>query len=135
MKNIVLYDEVQNSWNKKFGNHKMVEFQIIDGSTARFHGLAKLVATHSLPLRANVSIATFRDGLFKKKENAGNKRRSNDQNRNQGREDRNKRQRTGGNFALTILEQVKDNVRPRERNIDEYWWRIYKSGDLEVLES
>ncbi|GJZ92269.1 hypothetical protein Tco_0664334, partial [Tanacetum coccineum] len=22
-----------------------------------------------------------------------------------------------------------------ERNIDEYWWRIYKSGDLEVLES
>ncbi|GKC47337.1 hypothetical protein Tco_1065059, partial [Tanacetum coccineum] len=21
---------------------------------------------------------------------------------------------------------------PRERNIDEYWWRIYKSGDLEV---
>ncbi|GJX34565.1 hypothetical protein Tco_0246122 [Tanacetum coccineum] len=24
--------------------------------------------------------------------------------------------------------------RPRERNIDEYWWRIYKSGDLEVLE-
>ncbi|GJX70130.1 hypothetical protein Tco_0307301 [Tanacetum coccineum] len=26
-------------------------------------------------------------------------------------------------------------VRPRKRNIDEYWWRIYKSGDLEVLES
>ncbi|GJS20184.1 hypothetical protein Tco_0448816 [Tanacetum coccineum] len=24
---------------------------------------------------------------------------------------------------------------PRERNIDEYWWRIYKSGDREVLES
>ncbi|GJW35413.1 hypothetical protein Tco_0058333 [Tanacetum coccineum] len=24
---------------------------------------------------------------------------------------------------------------PRERNIDECWWRIYKSGDLEVLES
>ncbi|GKC21664.1 hypothetical protein Tco_1023814 [Tanacetum coccineum] len=24
---------------------------------------------------------------------------------------------------------------PRKRNIDEYWWRIYKSGDLEVLES
>ncbi|GKF78025.1 hypothetical protein Tco_0230495, partial [Tanacetum coccineum] len=23
---------------------------------------------------------------------------------------------------------------PRERNIDEYWWRIYKSRDLEVLE-
>ncbi|GJX65535.1 hypothetical protein Tco_0299878 [Tanacetum coccineum] len=26
-------------------------------------------------------------------------------------------------------------TRPRERNIDEYWWRIYKSGDLKVLES
>ncbi|GJT03420.1 hypothetical protein Tco_0824589 [Tanacetum coccineum] len=24
---------------------------------------------------------------------------------------------------------------PRERNIDEYWWRIYKSKDREVLES
>ncbi|GJX84685.1 hypothetical protein Tco_0335459 [Tanacetum coccineum] len=24
---------------------------------------------------------------------------------------------------------------PREGNIDEYWWRIYKSGNLEVLES
>ncbi|GKA58419.1 uncharacterized mitochondrial protein-like protein [Tanacetum coccineum] len=22
-------------------------------------------------------------------------------------------------------------TRPREKNIDEYWWRIYKSGDLE----
>ncbi|GKB48515.1 reverse transcriptase domain-containing protein [Tanacetum coccineum] len=26
-------------------------------------------------------------------------------------------------------------IGPRKRNIDEYWWRIYKSGDLEVLES
>ncbi|GJT84320.1 putative reverse transcriptase domain-containing protein [Tanacetum coccineum] len=26
-------------------------------------------------------------------------------------------------------------MRPREGNIDEYWWRIYKSGNLEVLES
>ncbi|GJV39733.1 hypothetical protein Tco_1418173 [Tanacetum coccineum] len=25
--------------------------------------------------------------------------------------------------------------RPRERNIDAYWWRIYKSKDLKVLES
>ncbi|GJZ67545.1 hypothetical protein Tco_0630785 [Tanacetum coccineum] len=25
--------------------------------------------------------------------------------------------------------------RPREKNIDEYWWRIYISGDLKVLES
>ncbi|GKF58274.1 hypothetical protein Tco_0171811, partial [Tanacetum coccineum] len=47
----------------------------------------------------------IKDGLFKKKENAGNKRRSNDQNRNRGRDERNKRQRTGGNFALTVSEQ------------------------------
>nr|GEZ19621.1 retrotransposon protein, putative, Ty3-gypsy subclass [Tanacetum cinerariifolium] len=31
--------------------------------------------------------------------------RSNDQNKNQGRDDRNKRQRTKGNFVLTVLEQ------------------------------
>ncbi|GJU90412.1 putative reverse transcriptase domain-containing protein [Tanacetum coccineum] len=43
--------------------------------------------------------------LFKKKENTGNKRRSNDQNKNRGSDDRNKRQRTGGNFALTVPEQ------------------------------
>ncbi|GJZ05381.1 reverse transcriptase domain-containing protein, partial [Tanacetum coccineum] len=29
----------------------------------------------------------------------------------------------------------KEGDRPREGNIDEYWWRIYKSGNLEVLES
>ncbi|GJY67863.1 hypothetical protein Tco_0470845 [Tanacetum coccineum] len=29
----------------------------------------------------------------------------------------------------------RNNDRPRQRNIDEYWWRIYKSGDLKVLES
>ncbi|GJU30740.1 putative reverse transcriptase domain-containing protein [Tanacetum coccineum] len=46
----------------------------------------------------------IKDEIFRKR-NAGNKRRSNDQNRNRGRDDRNKRQRTGGNFALTILEQ------------------------------
>nr|GEW70701.1 retrovirus-related Pol polyprotein from transposon 17.6 [Tanacetum cinerariifolium] len=47
----------------------------------------------------------IKDGIFKKKENAGNKKRSNDQNRNRGRDDRNKRQRTGRNFALTTPEQ------------------------------
>ncbi|GKF02144.1 hypothetical protein Tco_0029067 [Tanacetum coccineum] len=32
--------------------------------------------------------------------------------------------------------EKEDEQRPwRQRNIDEYWWRIYKSGDLEVLES
>ncbi|GJT90358.1 hypothetical protein Tco_1079203 [Tanacetum coccineum] len=27
------------------------------------------------------------------------------------------------------------SIGPREGNIDEYWWIIYKSGNLEVLES
>nr|GEY47371.1 hypothetical protein [Tanacetum cinerariifolium] len=40
-----------------------------------------------------------------KKENAGNKKRSNDQNRNRGRDDRNTRQRTRSNFALTTPDQ------------------------------
>ncbi|GJV82106.1 hypothetical protein Tco_1517976 [Tanacetum coccineum] len=34
-----------------------------------------------------------------------------------------------------FINEGDDESRPRERNIDEYWWRIYKSGDLEVLES
>ncbi|GJX08693.1 putative reverse transcriptase domain-containing protein [Tanacetum coccineum] len=52
-----------------------------------------------------LTINGIKYGLFKMKENAGNKRRSNDQNRNRGRDDRNKRQRTRGNFALTVPEQ------------------------------
>nr|GEV30994.1 retrotransposon protein, putative, Ty3-gypsy subclass [Tanacetum cinerariifolium] len=48
----------------------------------------------------------IKDGLFKKKENTGNKKRSNDYKKNRGRDDRNKKQRTGGNFALTVPEQV-----------------------------
>ncbi|GJQ89176.1 putative reverse transcriptase domain-containing protein [Tanacetum coccineum] len=30
---------------------------------------------------------------------------------------------------------MRGHIRLRERNMDEYWWRIYKSGNLEVLES
>ncbi|GJR62183.1 hypothetical protein Tco_1504345 [Tanacetum coccineum] len=33
------------------------------------------------------------------------------------------------------IDIIQSSEGPRERNIDEYWWRIYKSGDLEVLES
>ncbi|GJR53900.1 putative reverse transcriptase domain-containing protein [Tanacetum coccineum] len=121
----------------EFWNHKMVGSDI-DGYTARFHELARLVphmvtpksqrvnryiqglapeikpyVTSSEPatIQGAVSMSNrlttngIKDGLFKKKENAGSKRRSNDQNRNRGRDDRNKRQRTGGNFALTASEQ------------------------------
>ncbi|GJV02209.1 retrovirus-related pol polyprotein from transposon TNT 1-94 [Tanacetum coccineum] len=112
----------------------------IDGYTARFHELARLVphmvtlenqhvnryirglapeikenVTSSQPatIQGVVSMANrlttngIKDGIFKKKENAGNKKRSNDQNKNQDRNDRNKRQRTGRNNALTAPEQGK----------------------------
>ncbi|GJT61028.1 hypothetical protein Tco_1004561 [Tanacetum coccineum] len=128
-------DEIQKL-ESEFWNHKMVGSDI-DGYTARFHELARLVphmvtpdsqrvnryirglapeikphVTSSEPatVQGAVSMANrlntddIKDGLFKKMENAGNKRRSNDQNRNRGRDDRNKRQRTGGNFALTVSE-------------------------------
>nr|GEV56315.1 hypothetical protein [Tanacetum cinerariifolium] len=52
-----------------------------------------------------LTIDSIKDGIFKKKENAGNKKRSNDQNRNQERDDRNNRQRTRRNFAITAPDQ------------------------------
>ncbi|GJX07584.1 putative reverse transcriptase domain-containing protein [Tanacetum coccineum] len=129
-------DEIQKL-ESEFWNQKMVGSDI-DGYTARFHELARLVPHMVTPesqrvnryirglapeikphvtsselatIQGAVSIANrltidgIKDGLFKKKENDGNKRRSNDQNRNQGMDERNKRQRTGGNFALTVPEQ------------------------------
>ncbi|GJS84956.1 hypothetical protein Tco_0751497 [Tanacetum coccineum] len=47
----------------------------------------------------------IKDGIFKKNESARNKKRSNDQNNNRGRDDRNKWQKTGRNFALTAPDQ------------------------------
>ncbi|GKA06013.1 putative reverse transcriptase domain-containing protein [Tanacetum coccineum] len=129
-------DEVQKL-ELEFWNHKMVGSDI-DGYTARFHELARLVPHMVTPesqrvnryirslapeIKAHVTSskpATIQgvvsmvnrlttdgiiEGIFKKKENAGNKRRSNDQNRNRGRDERNRRQRTEKNFALTAREQ------------------------------
>nr|GEY95233.1 hypothetical protein [Tanacetum cinerariifolium] len=81
-----------------------------------FRGLAPKIKAHVTSyefatIHGAVSMANrlttdgIKDGIFKKKENAGNKKRSNDQNKNRGRDDRNKRQRTGSNFALTTLDQ------------------------------
>nr|GFC40899.1 hypothetical protein [Tanacetum cinerariifolium] len=116
-------DEVEKL-ESEFWNHKMVGSDI-DGYTARFHELARLVphmvtsesqrvnhyirglapeikahVTSSQPatIQGAVSMANrlttdgIKDGIFKKKENARNKKR-------------NKRQRTGSNFALTTLDQ------------------------------
>nr|GEW98461.1 putative reverse transcriptase domain-containing protein [Tanacetum cinerariifolium] len=71
----------------------------IDGYTTRFHELGAVSMANRL------TTYVIKDRLFKKKKNAGNKKRPNDQNKNRGMDDRNKRQRTGWNFALTILEQ------------------------------
>nr|GEX88369.1 reverse transcriptase domain-containing protein [Tanacetum cinerariifolium] len=104
-------DEVKKL-ESEFWNHKMVGSDI-DGYTARFHKLARLVpymvtlesqrvnryiqglapeikahVTSSQPatIQGAVSMANrlttdgIKDGIFKKKENAGNKKRSNDQN-------------------------------------------------------
>ncbi|GJX86638.1 hypothetical protein Tco_0337412 [Tanacetum coccineum] len=49
-----------------------------------------------------------------------------------------RRQKNGshaGTLACMRWSEEKLKTRPRKRNIDEYWWRFYKSGDLEVLES
>ncbi|GJR79852.1 putative reverse transcriptase domain-containing protein [Tanacetum coccineum] len=106
-------DEVQKL-ESEFWNHKMVGSDI-DGYTARFHELARLVphmvtpesqrvnryirglaleikahVTSSKPatIQGAVSMVNhlttdrIQDGIFKKKENARNKKRSNDQNRN-----------------------------------------------------
>ncbi|GJX51491.1 putative reverse transcriptase domain-containing protein [Tanacetum coccineum] len=59
-----------------------------------------------------LTIDGIKDGLFKKKENAESKRRSNDQNRCRGRNDRNKRERTRGNFAMTALDFISTNFLP-----------------------
>ncbi|GJZ88799.1 putative reverse transcriptase domain-containing protein, partial [Tanacetum coccineum] len=129
-------DEIQKL-ETEFWNHKMVGSNI-DGYTARFHELARLVphmvtpknqhvnryirglapeikahVTSSKPttIHRAVSMANrlttdgIKDRIFKKQENAGNKKRLNDHNKNRGRDDRNKRQRTGRNFALTAPEQ------------------------------
>nr|GEU50778.1 putative reverse transcriptase domain-containing protein [Tanacetum cinerariifolium] len=104
-------DEIQKL-ESEFCNHKMVGSDI-DGYTTRFHELARLVPHMVTPesqrgamsMANRLTIDGIKDGLFKKKENAGNKRRSNDQNRIQRRDDKNKRQRTGGNFTLTVPKQ------------------------------
>nr|GEX73954.1 hypothetical protein [Tanacetum cinerariifolium] len=116
-------DEEIQKLESEFWNHKMVGSDI-DGYTARFHELVRLVphmvtpesqrvnryiwglapkikphVTSSEPatIHGVVSMANclttngIKDGLFKKMENARNKRRSNYQNRNRGTDDKNKR--------------------------------------------
>ncbi|GKA37276.1 putative reverse transcriptase domain-containing protein [Tanacetum coccineum] len=93
-------DEIQKL-KVDFWNHKMVGSDI-DGYTARFHEFTRLSA---VCMANHLTTDGIKDGIFKKQENAGNKKRLNDQNKNRGKDDMNKRQRTGRNFALTAPEQ------------------------------
>ncbi|GJX92093.1 hypothetical protein Tco_0345419 [Tanacetum coccineum] len=45
------------------------------------------------------------------------------------------KQSSGVDTVYSLNEYSVFDTGPRERNIDKYWWRIYKSRDLEVLES
>ncbi|GJT57997.1 putative reverse transcriptase domain-containing protein [Tanacetum coccineum] len=97
-------DEIQKL-ESEFWNHKMVGSDI-DGYTAKFQELERLVPHMGAVSMANrLTTDGIKDEIFKKKESARNNKRSNDQNKNQVRDDRNKRQRTRRNFALTAPEQ------------------------------
>ncbi|GKE15263.1 putative reverse transcriptase domain-containing protein [Tanacetum coccineum] len=109
-------DEIQKL-ETEFWNHKMIGSNI-DGYTARFHELTRLVPHMVTPenqrvnryirglapeIKAHVTSSkptTIQSAVRKIWNTKGN-----DQNKNRGRDDRNKRQRTGMNFALTALEQ------------------------------
>ncbi|GJT24473.1 putative reverse transcriptase domain-containing protein [Tanacetum coccineum] len=85
-------DEIQKL-ESEFWNHKMVGSDI-DGYTARFHELASVVS-----MANRLTTNGIKDGIFKKKENAGDKKSSNNQFKNQGKNDKNKRQRVVRNVA------------------------------------
>nr|GEY12904.1 hypothetical protein [Tanacetum cinerariifolium] len=98
----------QKKLKSKFWNQKMIGSDI-DGYTARFHELGRLGA---VSMANRLTIDGIKDGLFKKKENARNKRRSNDQNRNQGRRNyprMNQATTSGGNRPNPML-AIKGNT-------------------------
>ncbi|GJT89812.1 putative reverse transcriptase domain-containing protein [Tanacetum coccineum] len=86
-----------------FWNHKMVGSDI-DGYTARFHELARLVPHMVTPKSQRVN--RYIRGLAPEiKAHVTSSKPAKIQGSNRGKDDRNKRQRTGRNFALTALEQ------------------------------
>nr|GEV78958.1 DNA helicase [Tanacetum cinerariifolium] len=88
-------DEIQKL-ELEFWNYKMVGSDI-DGYTTRFHEWASMAN--------RLTTDGINDGIFKKKENVGDKKRSNNQVKNQGRNVRNKRDMTGRNFVVTAPDQ------------------------------
>ncbi|GKA61330.1 hypothetical protein Tco_0760737 [Tanacetum coccineum] len=75
----------------------------IDGYTARFQELARLVP-HMVTLESQRVNRYIRGWTFQEEGKCW-KQKEVDQNKNRGRDDRNKRQRTGGNFAVTVPDQ------------------------------
>ncbi|GKB07091.1 putative reverse transcriptase domain-containing protein, partial [Tanacetum coccineum] len=108
-------DEIQKL-ETKFWNHKMVGSNI-DGYTARFHKLARLVPHMVTP--ENQRVNRYIRGLASEiKAHVTSSKPTTIQsvNKNRGRDDRNKRQRIERNFALTAPEQGQGqptNERPR----------------------
>nr|GEU77087.1 putative reverse transcriptase domain-containing protein [Tanacetum cinerariifolium] len=85
----------------------------------------------------------IKDGIFKKKETAEDKKRSNSQFKNQGKNDKNKRQRTGTNVVVTAPEQAQARGRafaidaaeaPQDLNITTVH-REHSKGNLKELKT
>nr|GEZ56251.1 putative reverse transcriptase domain-containing protein [Tanacetum cinerariifolium] len=92
-------------WAAEFWNHKMVGSDI-DGYITRFHELARLVPYMVTPESQRVN--RYIRGLapeIKSHVTSSEPATIQGANRNRGMDDRNKRQRTGKNFALTTPEQ------------------------------
>ncbi|GKB65074.1 putative reverse transcriptase domain-containing protein, partial [Tanacetum coccineum] len=97
-------DEIQKL-ETEFWNHKMVGSDI-DGYTTRFHKLARLVPHMVTP--ENQHVNRYIRGMapeINPHVTSSKPTSIQSANKNRGRDDRNKRQRTGRNFALTAPEQ------------------------------
>nr|GEY60199.1 hypothetical protein [Tanacetum cinerariifolium] len=70
-------------------------------------GFSRFPPESAISMANLLTIDGIKNGIYKKKENARDKKRSNNQFKNQGRNDRNKRQRTRRNFVITSSKQGK----------------------------
>nr|GFA30176.1 hypothetical protein [Tanacetum cinerariifolium] len=126
MKEYCLDDEIQKL-ESKFCNHK-IGGSNIDGYMARFHELARLVPHMVTPesQRVNCYIRGL-DPEIKAHVTSSEPGIIQGANKNQGGDDRNKRQRTGGNFALTVSEQGQGQ---RQASNERRRLTCFECGDL-----
>ncbi|GJU69345.1 putative reverse transcriptase domain-containing protein [Tanacetum coccineum] len=101
-------DEIQKL-ESEFWNHKMVGSDIDRGLAPKIK--ANVTSFKPDTIQSAVSMANhlttdgIKDGIFKKNENVGDKKRSNNQFKNRGRNDRNNIQMTERNFVVTAPDQ------------------------------